>query len=201
MDWSAGLTSQVWKGSTRWVCLLDCGPERDGAGELLPALALIAEAPDSGHGEHTHQFGRSLEVSNVTMANGDERDCAEVWALLRGDPGLCVDARDGLVQRPAQRPQRDAGHTGGWRNAVGCGSSRTGSSTARTSVRMRLRRWRHFFSGTRTVSSYDLNILGATSSADAHDRSVSRLTDAGLGGGVRVRWTRGLWGRVSRALR
>ena len=109
MDWSAGLTSQVWKGSTRWVCLLDCGPERDGAGELLPALALIAEAPDSGHGEHTHQFGRSLEVSNVTMANGDERDCAEVWALLRGDPGLCVDARDGLVQRPAQRPQRDAG--------------------------------------------------------------------------------------------
>ena len=26
--------------------LLDCGPERDGAGELLPAPALIAEAPD-----------------------------------------------------------------------------------------------------------------------------------------------------------
>jgi hypothetical protein len=26
--------------------MLGCGPERDGAGELLPAQALIAEAPD-----------------------------------------------------------------------------------------------------------------------------------------------------------
>jgi hypothetical protein len=26
--------------------LLDCGPERDGAGELLPAPALITEAQD-----------------------------------------------------------------------------------------------------------------------------------------------------------
>jgi hypothetical protein len=26
--------------------LLGCGPERDGAGELLPAPALFAEAPD-----------------------------------------------------------------------------------------------------------------------------------------------------------
>ena len=191
------MTSQVWKGSTRWVCLLDCGPERDGAGELLPALALIAEAPDSGHGEHTHQFGRSLEVSNVTMANGDERDCAEVWALLRGDPGLCVDARDGLVQRPAQRPQRDAGHTGGWRNAVGCGSSRTGSSTARTSVRMRLRRWRHFFppvleqSAPTTLTSSGPNQVWtpATEQCDA----ASEMTDARLGG-MLVGWPRRLWG-------
>ena len=46
VDWSAGATPQARRVSTRWMYLLDCGPERDGAGELLPAPALIAEAPD-----------------------------------------------------------------------------------------------------------------------------------------------------------
>ncbi len=46
VDWSAGVTSQARRGSTRWMYLLGCGPERDGAGEFLPAQALIAEAPD-----------------------------------------------------------------------------------------------------------------------------------------------------------
>ena len=46
MDWSAGATSQARRGSTRWMYLLNCGPERDGADELLPVPALISEAPD-----------------------------------------------------------------------------------------------------------------------------------------------------------
>jgi hypothetical protein len=46
VDWSAGATPQARRVSTRWMYLLDCGPQRDGAGELLPAPALFAEAPD-----------------------------------------------------------------------------------------------------------------------------------------------------------
>jgi len=46
VDWIAGATSQARRGSTWWMYLLDCGPERDCARELLPAPALIAEAPD-----------------------------------------------------------------------------------------------------------------------------------------------------------
>ena len=45
-DWRAGATPQARRGSTRWMYLLDCGPQRDGAGELLPSPALFAEAPD-----------------------------------------------------------------------------------------------------------------------------------------------------------
>ena len=46
VDWNAGATQQARRGSTRWMYLLDCGPQRDGVGELLPSLALFAEAPD-----------------------------------------------------------------------------------------------------------------------------------------------------------
>ena len=53
------------RGSTRWMCLLDCGPQRDGAGELLPSPALFAEAPDrrlakgGGMREFTTRFSTS----------------------------------------------------------------------------------------------------------------------------------------------
>jgi hypothetical protein len=90
------------------------------------ARSQSAAEPDA---PHTFSGAEVWEVSNVTMAEGDERGRAAAWALLRGDPGLCTDARDGLVPRPAPRQQRDAGHTDGWRNVVGCGSSQTRSST------------------------------------------------------------------------
>ena len=45
MDWIAGATPQARRVSTLWM-YLDCGPQRDGAGELLPSPALFAEAPD-----------------------------------------------------------------------------------------------------------------------------------------------------------
>ena len=43
VDWSAGAAPQARRGSTRWRCLLDYGPQRDGTGELLPSPALLAE--------------------------------------------------------------------------------------------------------------------------------------------------------------
>ena len=46
VDWSAGATPQARRVSTRWVYLLDCGPQRDGEGKLLPAPALFTDAPD-----------------------------------------------------------------------------------------------------------------------------------------------------------
>ena len=42
VDWIAGATPQARRVSTLWM-YLDCGPQRDGAGELLPSPALFAE--------------------------------------------------------------------------------------------------------------------------------------------------------------
>jgi len=57
--------------------LLDCGPERDGAGELLPAPALITEAPDrrlakgGGMREFTDKiFHRSRKRTDAFQGDG-----------------------------------------------------------------------------------------------------------------------------------
>ncbi len=61
----------------RWMYLLGCGPERDGAGELLPAPALIAEAPDrrlaevGGMREFTDKiFHRSRKRTDAFQGDG-----------------------------------------------------------------------------------------------------------------------------------
>ncbi len=77
VDWSAGATPQARRVSTRWMYLLDCGPQRDGAGELLPSPALFAEAPDrrlakgGGMREFTTRFstaGASVRMRFKEMA-------------------------------------------------------------------------------------------------------------------------------------
>ena len=85
---------------------------------------------------------------------------------------------------------------GGWRRAVGCGSSRQDVPPLAPAYGYISRRWRHFFfrvlepSAPTTLTSW-----GRLPVRDAHDRNVSRLTDAGLGGarvlGLCCRWS---WG-------
>ena len=77
VDWSAGATPQARRGSTRWMYLLDCGPQRDGAGELLPSPALFAEAPDrrlaKGGGDagvHDKIFHRSRQRTDAFQGDG-----------------------------------------------------------------------------------------------------------------------------------
>jgi hypothetical protein len=56
--------------------------------------------------------GASTSTSTGRRAqlfSAGERGHAVARALLRGHSGLCAGARDGLVQRPAPWPQRDAG--------------------------------------------------------------------------------------------
>jgi hypothetical protein len=74
VDWSAGATPQARRGSTRWMCLLDCGPQRDGAGELLPSPALFAEeAVGEGlwdAGVHDKIFHRSRQRTDAFQGDG-----------------------------------------------------------------------------------------------------------------------------------
>ena len=62
------------RGSTRWMCLLDCGPQRDGAGELLPSPALFAEeAVGEGlwdAGVHDKIFHRSRQRTDAFQGDG-----------------------------------------------------------------------------------------------------------------------------------
>jgi len=62
------------RGSTRWMCLLDCGPQRDGAGELLPSPALFAEeAVGEGRwdaGVHDKIFHRSRQRTDAFQGDG-----------------------------------------------------------------------------------------------------------------------------------
>ena len=60
------------------MCLLDCGPQRDGEGELLPAPALFADAPDrrlvkgGGMREFTDKiFHRSRKRTAHDASQGD----------------------------------------------------------------------------------------------------------------------------------
>ena len=56
------------------MCLLDCGPQRDGAGELLPSPALFAEeAVGEGlwdAGVHDKIFHRSRQHTDAFQKNG-----------------------------------------------------------------------------------------------------------------------------------
>ena len=74
VDWSAGATPQARRGSTRWMCLLDCGPQRDDAGELLPSPALFAEeAVGEGlwdAGVHDKIFHRSRQRTDAFQGDG-----------------------------------------------------------------------------------------------------------------------------------
>jgi len=62
------------RGSTRWMCLLDCGPRRDDAGELLPSPALFAEeAVGEGlwdAGVHDKIFHRSRQRTDAFQGDG-----------------------------------------------------------------------------------------------------------------------------------
>ena len=62
------------RGSTRWMCLLDCGPQRDDAGELLPSPALFAEeAVGEGlwdAGVHDKIFHRSRQRTDAFQGDG-----------------------------------------------------------------------------------------------------------------------------------
>jgi hypothetical protein len=74
VDWSVGATPQARRGSTRWRCLLDGGPQRDGAGELLPSPALFAEeAVGEGRwdaGVHDKIFHRSRQRTDAFQGDG-----------------------------------------------------------------------------------------------------------------------------------
>ena len=74
VDWIAGATPQAQRGSTRWMCLLDCGPQWDGAGELLPSLALFAEeAVGEGRwdaGVHDKKFHRLRQRTDASQGDG-----------------------------------------------------------------------------------------------------------------------------------
>jgi hypothetical protein len=91
VDWSAGATPQARRGSTLWVYLLDCGPQRDCEGELLPAPALFADVPDrrlakgGGMREFTDKivsltFGRrpQLQRPQAAHARGREAEFTQV---------------------------------------------------------------------------------------------------------------------------
>ena len=74
VDWSAGATPQARRGSTRWTCLLDGGPQRDGAGELLPSPALFTEgAVGEGRwdaGVHDKMFHRLRQRTDTFQGDG-----------------------------------------------------------------------------------------------------------------------------------
>ena len=74
VDWSAGATPQARRGSTRWTCLLDGGPQRDGAGELLPSQALFTEgAVGEGRwdaGVHDKMFHRLRQRTDTFQGDG-----------------------------------------------------------------------------------------------------------------------------------
>ncbi len=91
VDWSAGATPQARRGSMRWVYLLDCGPQRDCEGELMPAPALFTDAPDrrlskgGGMREFTDKivsltFGRrpQLQRPQAAHARGCEAEFTQV---------------------------------------------------------------------------------------------------------------------------
>jgi hypothetical protein len=155
VDWSAGATPQARRGSTRWRYLLDCGPQRDGAGELLPSPALFAEAPDRRLAKvgGMREFTTRLSTDRASVRMRFKEMAPFFFRVLEQSAPTTLTS---WGRHPVRTPTTVASHdsrtpvSGGHAIGLWC-------------------RW----SWEGTFATPILVILGATSSADDHHRAVS----------------------------
>ena len=135
--------------------LLDCGPQRDGAGEILPSPALFAEAPDRrlAKGGGMREFTTRFSTARASVRMRFKEMTPFFFRVLEPSAPTTLTS---WGRHPVRTPTTVASH-----------DSRTPFSGGRA-----IGLWcRWSWEG--TFATPILVILGATSSADDHHRAVS----------------------------